>query len=136
MKQLFAVAFAAIVLSSAAYGATQPPFRPLSIAIDTGAKTATATSGAATLNKSSGVITTEALTTAATATYVLTLTNSTIGATDQVFASVSMGTSTTGLPDITSIKPGAGSVVITVQNAAPSAVLNGTLKIAFAVFKN
>jgi hypothetical protein len=46
-----------------------------------------------------------------------------------------MGTSTTGLPDITSIKPAAGSLVITVQNAGV-AVFNGTLKVAFHTLKN
>lgn len=107
-----------------------------SITLDTGTKTATATAGAATLNKQAGVITSEALTTAAGATYTLTLTNSVIGATDQVFASVAYGTATAGMPAVTRVTPGSGSVVIIVQNIHASAALDGTIKIAFAVLQN
>ena len=104
--------------------------------IDTGTKTATATAGAATLNKGAGVVTSEALTTAAGATYTLTITDSAIAAADQVMASVAYGTSTTGTPAITRVTPGAGSVVIIVQNIHASAALNGTIKVSFATFKN
>ena len=104
--------------------------------LDTGTKTASATAGAATLNKMAGVITSEALTTAAGAQYTLTLTNSDIAATDQVFASVQDGTATAGTPAIATVTPGAGQVVIVVQNIHASAALNGTIKISFAVFKN
>lgn len=120
----------------AAHAQTQASMRPDSLAIGSGTKTATATAGAATLSKGSGVITTEALTTVAGASYTLTLTNTTIAATDMVFASVALGTATTGSPAITSVKPGAGSVVIVVQNLHASAVFNGTLKIAFVSFEN
>lgn len=104
--------------------------------VDTGTKTATASGGAATLAKNAGVITSEALSTAAGATYTLTLTNTTIAAADQVMASVSLGSATTGMPAITTVTPGAGSVVIVVQNIHASAALNGTIKIAFVTFKN
>jgi hypothetical protein len=104
--------------------------------VDTGTKTAAATSGAATLNKNAGVITSEALTTAAGAQYTLTLTNSDIAAADQVMASVQLGSATTGTPTITTVTPGAGSVVIVVQNIHATAALNGTIKIAFVRFKN
>lgn len=104
--------------------------------LDTGTKTATATAGAATLNKSAGVITSESLTTAAGAVYTLTITNSTIAAADQVFASVAFGTSTTGEPMIERVTPGAGSVVIRVKNVASAAALNGTIKVSFMVLKN
>lgn len=107
-----------------------------SLALDTGTKTASATGGAATLNKDAGVITSEALTTAAGATYTLTLTNSSIAAADQVFASVQYGTATAGMPCITRVTPGSGSVVIIVQNIHASAALDGTIKIAFMVLKN
>jgi hypothetical protein len=109
-------------------------FNPL--AVDSGTKTATATSGAATLNKNAGTITTESLSTAAAATYTLTLTNSDIAATDQVMASVQFGTSTTGQPDIYTVTPSAGQVVIVVGNSAASAAFNGTLKISFVRFAN
>lgn len=105
--------------------------RPLSFAIDTGTKTAAATAGAATLNKASGTITSEALVTAAGGTYTLTLTDSAITATDLIFASVSYGTATTGSPAVTRIQPGAGSVVILIQNVHASAALNGTIKVNF-----
>jgi len=107
-----------------------------SLVVDTGTKTASATGGAATLNKDAGVITSEALTTAAGATYTLTLTNSSIAAADQVFASVQYGTATAGMPCITRVTPGSGSVVIIVQNIHASAALDGTIKIAYFVLKN
>lgn len=99
--------------------------------------TATATSGAATLNAAgSGVITSEALSTAAGADYTLTLTNNMIAAADIVLASVQYGTSTTGSPWIGRITPAAGSVVIFVRNGVSTdAVLNGTIKISFLVVK-
>jgi hypothetical protein len=104
--------------------------------VDTGTKTAAATSGAATLNKLAGVITSEALTTAAAATYTLTLTDSRIAAADQVFVSVGNGTNSAGTPAVATVTPAPGSVVIVIRNAHASAALNGTLTIAFAVLKN
>lgn len=118
-------------------GATTPAggrFAPL--AVDSGTKTATATTGAATLNKNAGVVTSEALTTAAAATYTLTLTDSAIAAADQVLASVQLGTATTGTPTIATVTPAAGSVVIVVQNIHASAALNGTIKITFVRLQN
>jgi hypothetical protein len=99
-------------------------------------KTATASSGAATLNTPAGVITSEALTTAAAAADTLTLTNSKIAAADQVLASVQNGSNTQGIPVVGRVTPGAGSVVILVYNLHASQALNGTLKIAFVVIKN
>lgn len=118
-------------------GATTPaPATFTPIHIDNGTKTATATSGAATLNKNAGTITSESLTTAAAATYTLTITNSTILATDQVMASVQLGTSTTGQPDVYTTTPAAGSLVIVIGNSASSAAFNGTLKVSFVRFAN
>lgn len=99
-------------------------------------KTASAVTGAATLNTGAGVITSEALTTGAGATYTLTLTNSVIAAADQVFASAQLGSATTGMPAITTVTPASGSAVIVAQNIHASAALNGTIKIAFVVLKN
>jgi hypothetical protein len=104
--------------------------------IDTGTKTAQAASGAATLNKMSGVITTDSLTTAAGADYTLTLTDSDVAAGDSVFANIQGGTNSTGVPVLLSATPGAGEIVFVVANLAASAALNGTLKIAFMVVKN
>lgn len=109
---------------------------PTSLTVDSGTKTATATAGAATLNKNAGVITSESLTTASGAEYTLTLTNSAVAAADQVFASVQNGTNTTAMPYITTVAPAAGSVVIKVRNGHASVALNGTVKVAFFVVKN
>lgn len=117
-------------------GVTPAPVTASLLHVDSGTKTATATAGAATLNKSAGVITSEALTTAAGATYTLTLTDSTIAAADQVMASVQLGTATTGMPVVTTVTPAAGSVVIVVQNIHASAALNGTIKISYVALKN
>lgn len=103
--------------------------------VDTGTKTATATAGAATLNKDSGKITSESLTTAAGSAYTLTITNSAVAAADMVFASVALGTATTGMPVVTRVTPGATSIVIIVQNIHASAALNGTIVISFLVAK-
>jgi hypothetical protein len=135
MRRFVIAALAAILFAGAAMAQQQiPPITLYGLRVDTGTKTATAVAGAATLNKASGFVTSKALTTAAAGTYVLTLTNSTIAATDLVFTTVQLGTSTTGLPDVTSVKPGAGSVVITVQNAGVT-VFNGTIKLGFMVVK-
>ena len=99
------------------------------------AKGGVAVSGAATLNKASGQITTEALSTAAAAEYTLTLTNSTISATDLVLGSLQNGTNTTGAPAIRTITPSNGSLAVVVRNEHASAALNGTLKISFVTFK-
>jgi len=100
-----------------------------------GSGTATATGGAATLANRFGVITTEALTTAQNALYTLTVTNTAVKATDIAMASVTDGTNTQGTPMIVRVTPGAGALVITVANKHASAeALNGTLKIAYAVF--
>ncbi|WP_267550372.1 hypothetical protein [Rhizobium rhizogenes] len=101
------------------------------LTVDTGTKTATATAGAATLNKGSGIVTSEALTTAAGATYTLTITDSTIVASDLVFASVQLGSATTGTPVITTTAVSANTITIVVQNVHASAALNGTIKVSF-----
>jgi len=103
-----------------------------SIKLDTGTKTATSSAGAVTLNKTSGTITTEALTTIAGATYTLTITNSKISATSQVFASVRNGTNTSGIYDILRIEPLAGSVVISIY-VIGGGLMNGTIKVSFIV---
>lgn len=107
-----------------------------SLKLDTGTKTATATTGAATLSKTAGAVTSEALTTAAGATYTLTLTNTKIAAASQVFASVKYGTATAGMPAVTMVTPAAGSVDIIVQNVHASAALDGTIVISFMVLDN
>jgi hypothetical protein len=99
----------------------------------TNSGTATAAAGAATLANRFGKITSEALTTAQNANYTLTITNTSIVATDIVFASVANGTNSQGTPIIVRVTPAAGSLVIIVRNAHDSAqALNGTLVVSFA----
>ena len=113
-----------------------PPVTVYGLQVDTGTKTAVATAGAATLNKFAGKVTTEALTTAAAGTYTLTVTNSTIAAADQVYASLANGTNTAGAPAIVRVTPAAGSVAIVVRNLDGAAALNGTLVVSFMSVKN
>jgi hypothetical protein len=118
-------------------GATTPQAGTFgAIRLDSGTKTATAAAGAATLNKDAGIITSEAITTAAGATYTLTLTDSSIAVGDQVMASVSLGAGTGGTPTIASVTPAAGSVKIVVQNIHATVAFNAAIQIAFVVFKN
>lgn len=97
--------------------------------------TGTAETGAAELDAMAGKITTEALTTAAAAEYVLTLTNANIAAEDLVFASVAYGTATAGEPKIGRVTPDDGEVEIVVQNDAAADAIDGTLVISFFVVK-
>lgn len=94
----------------------------------------TAASGAATLHRKAGVVTTEALTTAQNAIYTLTLTNNRVQASSIVLATVTDGTNTQGTPMVVRVTPAAGSLVITVANKHASAeALNGSLKISFLI---
>jgi len=100
--------------------------------------TATASAGAATLNAAgSGIITTEALSSAAGSPYTLTLTNNMVAAGDLVFATVQNALNTAGNPYIKTVTPAAGSVVIVVGNSTEnsSAAFNNTLKIGFLIIK-
>ena len=106
------------------------------VKLDTGTKTATASAGAATLNKSSGKITSEALTTAGLADYTLTLTDSSIAAADELFVSVTNGTNTQGTIAVGPVTPGAGSATIIIHNLHATQALNGTIIISFANLKN
>jgi hypothetical protein len=132
----FLLGFAALVLAFGSLAEAAPTSRLTYLSVDRGTKTATATAGAATLSKTSGKITSEALTTAAGAVYTLTITNTKVVATDQCFASVAYGTSTTGAPAVTRVTPGAGSLVILVRNVDASVALNGTVVVSFFCLKN
>lgn len=98
--------------------------------VETG--TATSTAAAATINAQTGVVTTEALTTAASATYTFVLTNSTIASGSIVLVSVAKGTATNGKMVPTFVTPTTGSATIILQNIDTAAV-NGTVKIGFKV---
>ena len=102
--------------------------------LDTGTKTATASAGAATLNKSSGIITSEALTTAAGSDYTLTLTNSTVAAGDLALVSIDSN-GTTGLPLAYSAKCTSNTLTVIVRNIHASAAFNAAIKIGYAILK-
>ena len=95
--------------------------------------TAAATTGAATSNTMAGIITSEALTTAAASTYTLTLTNSLITANSNILVTCGFGTATAGVPVVQSVVPGAGSASIVVINNDPAAALNGTILIQYMI---
>lgn len=97
------------------------------------ANAATSTAGAATLNTFGGLVTTEALTTAAGASYSFVLTNSLITATSTapIVAIYSKSNTIAGMVPI-SVTVAAGSATIVFQNQG-AAALNGTMLIAFHV---
>lgn len=99
--------------------------------------TASATSGAATLNFPSGVITTETLTTTGQSTYSLTVTNTGVTVGDIVLASVGNGTNTTGIPALWGVGSAAGTWSCKISNAATTATnpFGGTLKVNYLVLK-
>lgn len=105
------------------------------ISTDEGTKTASATAGAATLSKTQGKVTSEAITTAAGSDYVLTLTNTKIAAADIVLVSVANGTNTTEGLAVNRVQPANGSCVIRIRNTHASSALNGTIVISFFVIK-
>lgn len=100
--------------------------------LSSGIDAATAVAGAATLNAQVGVITSEALTTAAGADYTLTLTNTRVDAGCVPFFTVVNGTNSAGgpcwahSPVITE-----DQVVVKVRNTHGANALNGTIKINF-----
>ena len=96
---------------------------------------ATSTSSAATANGAFGIITTESLNTAATASYTMVLTNNFITAADMVQVSVANGSNSVGAPSVGSITPGTGTCSIVITNTSVTTALSGTLKIAWQVIK-
>jgi hypothetical protein len=112
-------------------GAT--PFQIAAAAAELISNVFTSTVHAATANVTGGLITTEALTTAAGATYTFTLTNSLLvagAAAPEVF--IKNGTNTAGVPQVTSITNAVGSTVIVVTNIG-TAAFNGTMLIGFHI---
>ena len=105
------------------------------LSLGKGTKTASASAGAATLNQPSGVITSESVTTAAAATYTLTLTNSKIAATDIALVTLANGTNSAGAPVITTATVTDSTLTVVVKNVHASAALNGTLVFMFTIIK-
>jgi hypothetical protein len=98
--------------------------------------TATGTGGTstATLNRPVGVITTDAITTAAGATHVMTITNNRVAAGDIAHVTVVGGTFTAGIPVLKTVTT-ANTITLSITNAAAAAAVNGNIKVAFAVYK-
>lgn len=96
--------------------------------------TGTASSGAVTVSKMAGVITSESLTTTAGNAATITVTNTLVAATDLIFVTQVGGTNSAGTPIIKAV-PGSGSFVITLDNKHASAAFNGTFILAFLVVK-
>jgi hypothetical protein len=98
--------------------------------------TGTEATNAVTINKPAGKITTSALTTAAGASYTITLTNSAILSTSylMVTAGTYSGTlGTNGVPRVNVTAIAAGSATIVVSNSHASNALSGTQIIYFQV---
>ena len=93
----------------------------------------TAIAGAVTAQGTKLQITSEALVTAAAATYTLTITDAAISASSSVFVTVNYGTASAGEPGVHRVQPLAGSVVISIRNDAAAAAFNGTLVIGVLV---
>ena len=93
-----------------------------------------ATAGAATGVAQRGYVTTEALTTAAGAAYVLTLTNPHVTLNSWVVATVENGTNTQGIPVVGRTKAtAAGTATIEIRNLHASQAFNGTLLISYGL---
>jgi hypothetical protein len=98
--------------------------------------TATLSSNAATITKYAAKITTEALTTAHTATATLVITLSGVAAGDLAFAQLAGGTNTAGLPIIDSVVTTTNTVTIKLKNQALTTnAFNGTFIINLLVLK-
>ena len=95
--------------------------------------TASATAGKAVAHGEAAIITTESLSQAAGASYVLTLGNSQIMPNSVVLAVISNGTNTQGDPSLATVAVSLGKAVITIINRHASQALNGTLQIALLV---
>lgn len=102
-----------------------------SVLLDRG--TATSTAAAATINHQAGVVTTEALTTAAASAYAFTLTNSRITTSSIVLVQLMGGTNTIRGLECRAI-PSNGSAAISIyNNNVAGTALNGTLIFGFVV---
>jgi hypothetical protein len=94
---------------------------------------ASATAGKAVAHGEVSLITSEALSQAAGATYTLTVGNSQIQPSSVVFAAIYNGTNTQGDPSLATVAVSLGRAVINIVNRHASQALNGTLQIALLV---
>ena len=106
------------------------PFALAALAAGMIANRTTLTSNAGTLATTSGLVTTESLSTAAGATQGFTVTNSLVAATSNIVIDVHNGTNQFGAPALQSLTPAAGSFSAVIVNNG-TAAFNGTLQIPF-----
>jgi len=108
------------------------PFQVAGIFAEAFQNLQTSTVHAATSNTIAGVVTTEALTTAAGATYTFTLTDSLITTATVMQVGMYSLSNTGGAISLTSVTPASGSVVFVFTNTGTTA-FNGTMNIVFHV---
>lgn len=96
--------------------------------------TGTCSSNAVTISKMAGVITTEALTTAAGASQAITLTNTLAAVGDLVIPYIVGGTNTRAHINVFAVAT-AGGATITINNIGPTNAINGTVIIGFLLIK-
>lgn len=103
---------------------------------DSGTATAVGTGGTstATVSKMAGVITTDAITTAAAAAHVMTITNVGVATGDLIFISQNGGSASTGTP-IFSAVASTDTITVTISNKHASAAFNAALIFSFLVVK-
>lgn len=95
--------------------------------------TATGAANAATLNGQAGVVTTEALTTAALTDISYAIANNRVKAGDIVIPVLGNGTNSQGSPVILTTVVTNGTITLKIRNAHATQALNGTLTISFFV---
>ena len=105
------------------------------VVAETSIGTGTTSAGAVTINALSGYITTQALTTAAGATFDIDMTNSKISTNDIVVCNVFRASCSAGEPVITTVFVLGTSCAIRIQNIHAANAFNGTLIIGFFVIK-
>jgi len=93
---------------------------------------ATEASNAVTASGQAGVITTSALTTAASGSYAITWTNALISATSVIQLTLMGGTNTVKRIQF-EVVPGAGSATLTIYNLDTSGALDGSVVLAYTV---
>lgn len=102
--------------------------------IESDAGTGTCVTNAVTINRMAGVITTEALTTAAGSTQAITLTSDHIEAGDMVQATCDPGASA-GTPTVANVTVTASTAAILLKNIHATNALTAAVKIYFLVIK-
>lgn len=102
------------------------------VAVDIGS--GTASSDAVTINKPTGIVTTESKTTAQNGNFTITVTCSYCKTGSFVLVDVWNGTNTQGTVTKGKVTPGNGSFTVEIRNTHASAeALNGTVKFGFRV---